>query len=133
VAYAALEAARVHRREARDALSQIEASPANPLAAALPPDEVRDSLMWCWPWRVMRAKTRLEPPLSPAEEAARRELAGMFADLLGAVPAGAESRVHTDERAKATAQMRQVDIVLPDGRSANLGQLLAVPSGAAGR
>jgi hypothetical protein len=132
-AFAALEAARAVRREAREALQQVEDSLAEPLTADLPAAEVFKALEFCWPYRVLEAKTGTGPALSPTELAACQALAGIFAGVLGVVPQGAEERIRADERAAAAQEFHRVNITMANGQTANVGQLMGLPSGVAGR
>jgi hypothetical protein len=132
-----LDAVLEKRREARRELQRIEDSLAQPLAADIGAWAHFQALFFSWPYRLAAAKWGFGPPLSQGEENAGRLLAGLYADFAGVIPDGAARKVREmdqGQHAKSTANaLNSMTIPMGDGRQMNVGQLLGLSSGLAGR
>jgi hypothetical protein len=119
-----LAGARDHQRQAREALVAAEAGLDQPLRADLDPADRAMTLLLTWPARAWFGATGDLPPLSDDEREIIRVLAGLWADELGAIPAGAAALVSSQRDAEIRERARHTMINLPGGQQASVAALM---------
>jgi hypothetical protein len=123
-ARAALDDARERRRQAAGVLAAAQAALDEPLRADLDPADRAATLLATWPARALGAATGELPPLSDDEREIIRVLAGLWADELGAIPAGAAALVRGQAEAEIRERARHTMIDLPGGQQASVAALM---------
>ena len=128
-----LDRARAALTRTREALERAEAAVDAPLqAAGRPLGERFEALVFCWPIRVsMRSQPGWE--MDATDLALARWLCEISASDLHVVPEALAAQIRQEATREVTRQMHQASIVLPDGRTMNVGQAMGLPSGMAGR
>lgn len=119
-----LAGARDYERQAREALTVAEAALDQPLRADLDPADRAMTLLLTWPARAWFAAVGDLPPMSDEEREIVRVLAGLWADELGAIPAGAAALVRGQAEAEIRERARHTMIDLPGGQQASVAGLM---------
>ena len=132
-----LDAARTRLQRAKEELQRLEDCVNTPQQADIGLYATTQALFFAWPYRLVAAEKGFGPPLGKTEQDAVRLLAGLFADYADVIPEGAKRKVReidAGKQAAATAAaLNQMSIAMGDGRNVNVGQLLNLPAGMAGR
>jgi hypothetical protein len=123
-AWARLADARERRRQVQAVLDAAQAALDQPLRADIDPIDRAVTLLLTWPARAWFAAADDLPPMSEDEREICRVLAALWADELGAIPAGAAAHVRSQFEDEIRDRARHTMIDLPGGQQASVAALM---------